>query len=1100
MKKIMLFLSLFLFMGIFVAPGQTRQITGTVASSEDSAPIPGVSVAVKGTTLGTVTNMNGKFALQVPEDAGTLVVSFVGMKTLEITLGSPTIYNVKMEPDVLGIDEVVVTALGISREKKSLGYAVQDVKGDELVKAASPNVISSLAGKVAGVQINQIGGQIGASSRIVIRGNSSFGDNQPLIVVDGIPVSNDTKNQNDVDYGSGLYDINPQDIESISVLKGGAAAALYGMRAGHGVILITTKSGSGKAKGVTVDYNGNYNFDQVHSIQRWQDKYGQGYLGSEYYWKHYSEAWDIDGTYQEYAQGDYHPGIGFAYVDGLGNGVNDGMDESWGPRLDIGLKLPQFTSPIAADGTRTPTDWVSHPDNAKNLYELGHSTNHNIAVTSVTDNSRTRLSFGVRDQMGVLPNTDLSRYSASVNSYMRMSQLIEIDLSMNYIRTESDNLPVTEYNASNPMQSIGQWFGRQVDMQALKEHWQEKMPTGMPYNWNSNYHNNPYWSMNKNTNSYQRDRIFGKTSLFIEPADCLKIEGRLGFDFYNTKTRPILTSGSNETLLDASTASFEGGWFRLNQQKNTELNADLIAYFEKEFGAISVNLLAGANYRNLRWEASTIGANALTVPDLFTVSNAKGSAVNSMDHTWIRSNSVYGSGSFGYDNWVFLDASVRNDWSSTIADAFFYPAFSLSVLPLDAFDFESDIFSYLKLRGGWSKVGAATGAYRTDPYFSAGSYTIYGVTQYNQSTEFPPAALQPEEVVTTEIGLEANFLNNRLGLDVALYDKTTTNQIMSVAISKATGYNTTLVNAGEINNKGVEVQLRGSILKSNNGFNWDIILNWAKDKSEIVELYTDPVTGDELESYNLGSQWGTYVQARPGEPWGVIYGTGMLRRESDDAVIVGSNGRPMTESNIKLGDVNPDWIGGIRNEFSYKNLSFGFLIDIRKGGDIFSVSQMFGAYSGMLEFTALDDHRENGIVLGQNYMEDETFVKVVTENADDIQKSEFTENDITTPAQGFFESFYSNRELSVYDGSYGKLREAHLTYALPKNLFGSSGFVKGGSVGLVGNNLAILWRHKSNISGLDPENTTGSGNGSVGLESTSFPPYRSFGIKLNLTF
>jgi len=234
---------------------------------------------------------------------------------------------------------------------------------------------------------------------------------------------------------------------------------------------------------------------------------------------------------------------------------------------------------------------------------------------------------------------------------------------------------------------------------------------------------------------------------------------------------------------------------------------------------------------------------------------------------------------------------------------------------------------------------------------------------------------------------------------------------MSVAISKATGYNTTLVNAGEINNKGIEVQLRGSILKSNNGLNWDLILNWAKDQSEILELYTDPVTGDELESYNLGSQWGTYVQARPGEPWGVIYGTGMLRRESDNAIVVGSNGRPMLESNMKLGQVNPDWIGGIRNEFSYKNLSFGFLIDIRKGGDIFSVSQMFGAYSGMLEFTALDDHRENGLVLGQDFMEDETFVKIVNENPDDIQKSEFTENDITTPAQSFFESYYSNREL-----------------------------------------------------------------------------------------
>lgn len=1100
MKKIAFFFTILLFMGTLVLNAQTRVITGKVTSSEDDMPVPGVSIVVRGTTLGTVTDLDGNYSLQVPEDAQNLVFSFVGMSTQEIGIAGRSTINVVMQPQTIGVDEVVVTALGISREKKSLGYAVQDVKSEELVKAAAPNAISSLAGKVAGVQINQIGGQIGASSRIVIRGNSSFGDNQPLVVVDGIPIANDTKNYNDVDFGSGLYDINPQDIESISVLKGGAAAALYGMRAGHGVILITTKAGAGKAKGISVEYDGNFNFDQVYSIQKWQNKYGQGYLGDEYYWKYYSEQWDMNGTYQEYAQGDYDPGIGFAYVDGIGNGVNDGVDESWGPRLDIGLKLPQYNSPIGSDGKRIPTDWVSHPDNINNFYELGHTTNHSVSLTSITDNSRTRLSMGIRDQLGVLPNTDLTRYTSAINSVMDFGNMFTYDLTLNYTRTESDNLPVTEYNASNPMQSFGQWFGRQVDMKDLKENWQNTMDNGMPYNWNSNYHNNPYWSLNKNTNSYQRDRVFGKTSLFFEPTDFLKFEGRLGLDFYSVKSKLITTSGSNETLLDASRAMFEGGMFRQSQDKNTELNADLIGYFNKIFGDFSVNLLAGANYRNLRWETSALGADALTVPDLFTISNVKGSPVTSMDHVWIRSNSVYGSGSIGYDNWIFLDASVRNDWSSTIKEAFFYPAFSLSLLPLDAFNVDSDVLSYLKLRGGWSKVGSATGAYRTDPYFSAGASTIYGVTQFNQSTEFPPASLRPEEVVTTEFGVEANFLQNRIGLDVAVYDKTTTDQIMSVAISKATGYNTTLVNAGEINNQGVEVQLRGSILKSNTGFNWDVILNWAKDQSEIVELYTDPVTNQSLESYNIGSQWSTFIQARPGEPWGVIYGTGMLRRDSDGAVIVGSNGRPMTEANIKLGEVNPDWIGGIRNEFSYKNLSVGFLLDIRKGGDIFSVSNMFGAYSGMLEFTALDDHRENGLVLGQDFLTDETFVKIVNQNADDIQNSEFAENDITTSAQGFFESYYSNRELSVYDGSYGKLREAHITYTLPKNLFGAGSFVKGGSVALVGNNLAILWRHKSNLAGFDPETTTGSGNSSVGLESTAYPPARSFGLKLNLKF
>jgi TonB-linked SusC/RagA family outer membrane protein len=1099
MKKIAFFLSIMFFMGSVFVHAQTKQITGTVTSNADNQPIPGVSVSVKGTTLGTITNLNGGFELTVPQDSKTLVFSFIGMKNYEVEIGTQTNFSVKMETDVFGIDEVVVTALGITREKKSLGYASQGVNSEELNVAASSDAISALQGKVAGVQISQAGGQVGASSRIVIRGNSSFGNNQPLIVVDGIPYSNGNTVNNGVDFGSGLYDINPQNIESVTVLKGGAAAALYGMRAGNGVILITTKAGKSKTKGVSVEYDGNFNVDQVYSIQRFQNKYGQGEGGDEFFYK---EAQDDDykGSYLDFATGGYDPGMGFKYVDGIGNGVNDGVDESWGPRLDIGLKIPQFNSPLDANGNRIATDWVSSPNNIKDFYQPGFTTNHNFAFTSVTDNSNTRLSIGYGDQQGTAPNTDQKRYTAALNSNMTINKYLKYDVALNYTRTESDNLPITGYNASNPMQAFGQWFGRQVDMKDLEANWQTAMPNGFPYNWNSNYHNNPFWSMNKNTNSYLRDRVFGKTSLWIIPTSDLKFETRLGLDYYNLNNNPLTYSGSNETLLDASTASFEGGWFRENEERNTEFNADFIGYYDKTFDKLSVSLLAGANYRNLRWSSLTLGANDLTVPNLFTISNVNGSPVTSMDNVWIRNNSVYAQGTFGYGDFIYVDVLARNDWSSTIKDPFFYPAVSVSWLPLEAFKVESDVISFLKLRGGWAKVGNATGAYRTAPYFSAGATTIKGVTQYNQTTEFPPAGLKPEQVVTTEVGLEMNFLKNRIGLDLALYDKTTTDQIMSVAISKATGYNSTLVNAGEINNKGIEIQLRGTAIKNPNGLNWDIFLNWAKDKSEVIELYTDPVTGQSLESYQLGAEWSTFVQARPGEPWGVIYGTGMLRRESDGAVIVAASGRPRTKANIKLGSVTPDWIGGLRNEFSYKNFSLGFLLDMRMGGDIFSVSQMFGAYGGVLEFTADGDVRENGIILGKNYMTDEKFVKITKQDAANIQNSEFAENDITTPAQYFFQSFYGNRELSIYDGSYVKLREAHFTYTLPGSLFGTTSFVKGASVALVGNNLAILWRHSSNISGLDPEMSTGSGNGGVGLESTGYPPSRSLGLKLNLKF
>lgn len=1111
MKKLFLLIFLFVFVSASTLMAQTKVITGTVTSSvEGEGPIPGVTVQVKGTTIGAVTDVNGKYSINAPLDATTLIFSYIGMKSQEVAINGRSVIDGVMESDILGLDEVVVTALGISRERKGLGYAVQDVKSAELTRSGQSNVISSLNGKIAGVQISQAGGQIGASSRVVIRGNSSLGDNQPLIVVDGVPVSNTSQRQNNVDFGSGLYDINPDDIESITVLKGGSAA-LYGMRAGHGVILITTKSGSRQSQGLTVTYDGNYSVDQVYSLQKMQNKYGQGYLGDEYFHK-LAQAGELDrngdkiwneldvfnGTYQEFAQGDFNPGYGFSYFDGLGNGVNDGVDESWGPRLDAGLKLTQFNSPRDASGNLIPTDWISHPNNISDLYQNGYTTSHNLAVTSNSERATTRASIGYRNQSGVLPNTDLTRYSINFNTTIKLSKMFDYDLSTNYTRSESDNLPVTEYNASNPMQSLGQWFGRQVDMQDLKAHWTETMANGYPYNWNSNYHNNPYWSMNKNTNSMEKDRLFGKTSLYFNPTSFIKIEGRLGVDYYNTKTMPVITYRSNE--MQAGTGAWDGGSFDLYDVKNYEFNADLIGTFNKKFGDIDVNVLVGGNYRNLKYENSRIGADQLTVPDLFTIANVKGSPINAMDHSWIRSNSVFGSANIGYKGMVYFETSARNDWSSTIADPFFYPAFSLSWIPTETFNIDSKVLNFLKIRGGWAKVGSATSAYRTDPYFSAGAYTIYGTTQYNQTTEYPPVGLRPEQVVTNELGLETHLLNNRIMIDLSLYDKTTTDQILPVSISKATGYRTMLINAGEINNKGIEVQLRGNVLNNSNGLNWDITVNWSKDKSEIVDLYTDPITNQPLASYNIGSQWSTYVQARPGEPWGVIVGRGMVRRESDNAIIVNADGFPRTKADMILGNVNPDWIAGIRNDFTYKAFSFGFLVDFRKGGDIFSVSQMFGTYSGLLEHTAEGEIRRDGLVLGKDFLADEKVVKIVTLDGTDVQNSVFADNDVVIGAQDFFESFYSNRELSVYDGSFIKLREMHLSYNLPKNLFSGANVIKSGTVSLIGSNLAILWRHKSNITGVDPETTVTGDNDGVGLESTSYPPSRSMGLKLSLTF
>lgn len=449
MKRKLTLMLTFLFVWMGVAWSQGLTVKGVVTSEEDGLPIVGASVLVKGTTQGTITDVDGNFEISgVKAGSKTLIVSFVGMKSQEVAI-KPNM-KIVLQSDTETLDEVVVTAMGISREKKALGYALQEVKSDEITQAAQLNVANALSGKIAGIQITSQGGQVGASQNIVIRGNSSFGNNAPLIVVDGVPVQNDNGTGSDVNLGSGLNDINPEDIESISVLKGGSAA-LYGMRAGNGVILITTKSGK-KDKGVQISYDGSFTVDQIYNLPKLQNKYGQGYYGSEFDWK--------EGGYSDImSYADFAVEHGFSYYDGMGNGVNDNADESWGPRLDIGLMIPQYNSPVV-NGVRQATPWVSHPDNIKDFFETGYSQSHMISLTTSNEKSSTRASLGFRDQKGTTPNTDQKRYSIAINSKMSVNKYLDFDLSANFVRTKSDNLPGTGYSGSNVLQSLLQWHGR----------------------------------------------------------------------------------------------------------------------------------------------------------------------------------------------------------------------------------------------------------------------------------------------------------------------------------------------------------------------------------------------------------------------------------------------------------------------------------------------------------------------------------------------------------------------------------------------------------------------------------------------------------------
>ncbi len=1080
MKKV-IYLLLCLFAGINIAMAQTRRITGTVISAEDNEPIIGASVVIKGTQNGTVTDIDGKYSLSVSPNEKTLIVSYLGLKPQEVSIKDGQ--QIYLEPDAQNIDEVVVTAMGLNREKKSLGYAIQEVKADELTKAGAISVTSSLAGKVAGVQINQFGGTVGASSRIAVRGNSSLSaDQQPLIVVDGVPIANDTKRSGDntyngVDYGSGLNDINPEDIESISVLKGGSAA-LYGMRAGNGVILITTKSGK-NANGVQISYDLNLSMDRVTNLPKLQNSYGQGNAGDEWHWKNAGGGKYADMSYQDYATT-----YGYDYS----TGVKAGYDESWGPRLDAGLKISQF------DSNGEYVDWVSRPNNVKDFFRTGLSMNHVVSVQAKGEMVTTRASLSYRDQEGTVPNTDQKRYGGQLSSEMKLNKYITFNMNASYTRTESDNLLAQGYGGTNPINSLVAWSGRQINMQSLKNNWSQKDAAGnyTYYNWIDYYHMNPYFNVYENTNSYQRDRIFAKASLFYQPFEWLKFEGRMGFDYYNAQTfeRKYYDRDGNDN-----------GAFAQNTTSNTELNTDFIATMNKTFGDFNLSGIVGFNYRDLSWQTHTMGATALTVLGVYTMANASGDAIATMDHSHIRSNSVYANASFGWKNQLYLDASARNDWSSTIRDDFFYPSVSLSWIPTASFEsLQNDILYFWKLRGGIAKIGSATSAYRNSYYYYAASSSFEGVSQMYKSYTYPNYNLKPEKITTWEVGTEAGFFKDRLHVDFAYYQKRTEDQILNVSTSNVVGFSGMLINAGRIDNKGVELQVRGNIIQNPKGFNWTSTFNFSRDKSKVIDIY-----GEQLQTYGIGWTWGIATQARKGEPWGQLVGTAYDRITSEDvedgvassdqigAVKLNKNGKPQTKASSVIGNVNPKYLMGFRQDFTWKDFNFGFLLDLRVGGDIWSQSMSHGYSAGTAGVTAENGIREKYIVAGKDVFTHENFVMADA-------SGNWVENTMETDAYTWFNQ-YGCSETYVFDGSFLKLREAYISYEIPRSALRKTKFISRANVSLIGNNLWLIWTHSSNTLRLDPETGgVSSDSRGIGFEQASTPMSRSFGIKLGVTF
>lgn len=1122
MKKPLALFALFVFLGAQLL-AQTNVITGKVTSSEDGIALPGVAVVVPGTTIGTITNVDGKFTISVPSDAVVIEFKFVGMKTVQVQLSGQSVIDVVLETDVFGLEEVIVTGLGTSRAKKALGYSVQDISGDELEVAREQNVVNSLQGKLAGVQITNSSGNVSSGSRIIVRGMSTLGgNNMPLFVIDGVPIINSYSSSgayDGTDYGNSTMDINPSDVESISILKGANAAALYGSRAVNGVVLITTKTGRlrpGSKKGLGVTFETNMQWSSPLKLPSYQDKYGQGYGGE------------------------------FAYYDGSWGGINDGIDESWGPPLDyivqaedlaaggklewavnagypqtVGqiLSLPQFDSPYdAVNDVRTSTPFISHPDNVKNVFETGLTVTNTLTLQGANEQGDFRLSLGDQNVRGFLPNTDLRKNNITFATGYNVSDKFRAQASVTYISNRSDNIMSGGYTSAGILQSLSQWFGRQVDTQALKDRWQEPDPLnqGRYFNWNHSYHDNPYWTLNKNTNSRKRDRIMGNISLNYDITNYLSLDVMAGLDSYSQEIKEVRAMGSND---------WKDGEFSSYLSTRSQTIASARLNFNKSFGDYTVVALAGTEYNGYRYHNNNTFVSKLIIPDLYAVSNAAVAATTGMSTTETALQSVYGSVNLGFRNWLFLDITGRNDWTSTLPvenNSYFYPSFSLGFVLTEALSLQSNVLSFLKLRASYAEVGGTANAYALNGTFGA-SDPFNGQPRLSYTNTLPPQNLLPQRKKSIEGGLDVRFLQNRIRLDVTYYKENTTNQIINLDISRMSGFSSTTINAGDIQNQGVEIVL-GATPVERSKFNWDIMLNWASNKNEVIELYTNEVTGEEMTNYYLyNGSWGVRVEARVGEPYGQMFGNDIVRenaivhyRDKAETIVdyIEYTGRPVvttsgryigTPNRTLLGNVMPDWFGGINNVFSYGNFNFNFLIDFRKGGVQYSVTDWFGNYAGVMEITAAtnangmnvrDPVADGGGVLVENavygYLNSDGTIQLTDAAGTDVTTG--VTSDSYVEALTFYEGDYWGKPgLSVYDASFVKLREVVLGYTFRD----VTPWLSGINVSLVGRN---LWLIHDNMPHVDPENGLSAGNSSVGMNSTPTPSARTIGFNVKVNF
>ncbi|WP_218598515.1 SusC/RagA family TonB-linked outer membrane protein [Polaribacter sp. NJDZ03] len=1035
-------LKLLFVLGILCTYSMQAQTTvkGSVVEAGSNLALPGVSVVIKDSTAGTTTDFDGNYSINVAGSNAILQFSYMGFALQEIGVNGQKVINVTLVPDVSQLDEIVVTALGIKRERKSLGYAVQEVKGESLTEARESNVANALVGKVAGVQIIKGSNGPASSSKIVLRGNSSLsGDNQPLIVVDGIPMDNFTGAENtdffnpSQDLGNGLGDLNADDIETMTVLKGASAAALYGSRAGNGVILITTKTGkSRKGLGITVSVT--TGFERLFITPEIQQSFGQG----------------NEGVY-----------------------VNDSR-ASWGP---------QITGQTVTDFKGDQTTLRAY-DNIDNFYNGGFNQNYSVSFQQqVTDATSLYTSVNYLENESNIPGSTLERLNLTTRavSHFGEDNKWTSDVKVQYINTQAGNRPLNGSNNNNAFATLAQ-LPVSVDITQFEE---SSDQFGNMRWFVSENAENPYWSAKNRLSEDARDRFLLNGSLKYKFNDWLSSELKAGADLYTTTTETKLYSGSpgNNT-----------GIYSFGKDSFIEKNYSLLLLASKDniLGKFGGSATLGGNLMSRSSNNISGHSGDLVVPNLFTLNNGVNPANINQGSSNRKTNSIYGTFQVNYDGYLFVDFTGRNDWSSTLSEenrSFFYPSVSASFVFTEMLR-KQDVdmpswWNFGKIRASYATVGNDLSPYELYNFYTIDNDVNGNTTAGTNNVLFNPD-LKSELIKSKEIGFEGRFFNNRLSLDFAYYQSNATNQLINLPLDPLSGYNSKKVNAGDVQNKGFELSLNGRILNNPEGLNWDLGVNYSKNDNTIESLAED------VTQYALGGFDNLAVLAIENGVYGEIWGT-KYARVADEAsanfgqIIVDGNGLPTaTSEKFKLGEQQPDAMVGISNTFTYKNLTLGFLIDARLGGEIFSGSNHALQASGNASATVVNGDRADFIVEG-----------VVSDGS-----GGFTANNTAVSSQDYWTAITARTgnlgitEANIFDATNIRLRNVNVNYNLKSKWLTDSG-IQNAKIGISANN---VWMIKNNLNGIDPESVFATSTNATGFEYLSPPTTSSVFLNLSLSF